>query len=289
MKIGAVVLIMLLILLGLDSAFAVKEGQRALLLQFGRIVQADEKPGLHFKWPLLQQVVRLDDRILELDVEAERCATADGRNVLVDAYAKWRIADHAAYYRATGGDRMQAAQRLVPLLKDALRAGFNARKLPELVTGGDAGLLAGMQTRIDDSARRDLGIAVLDLHVKRIDLTDEMSDSLYKRMRAERQQQANALRYGGQEAAAKIRADADRQGQVLRADAERDAATTRGEGDAEAAAIYARAAAQDPEFFAFYRSLDAYRAAFKDGRGVIVLKHDADFLRYFNEADPARH
>ncbi|PWK92759.1 protease modulator HflC [Fulvimonas soli] len=288
MKIGAVVLAVLLVLLGLNSAFVVNEGQNALLLQFGRIVRTDYRPGLHFKLPLLQQVIRLDDRILELDADSERYFTSEKKSVVVDFYVKWRIADNAAYYRATRGDQAQAVQRLTPIVKDALRFEFNARDLQELVSGGRKDISERVRQLTDASARRNLGIAVVDVRIKRIDLPEEVSESVYKRMRAERLQLANELRYTGQEAAEKIQADADRQGQVLRADAERDAARTRGEGDAQAAAIYAQAYGQDPEFFAFYRSLGAYRAAFGDGKGVIVLKPDAELLRYFNDAGARR-
>src|SRR5690242_10161855 len=219
MKIVGIVIAVLLVLLGLNSAFVVREGQSALLLQFGRIVQTDYAPGLHFKAPLIQQVVRLDSRIQRLDAPPERYFTSEKKSVNVDFYVKWRIADNAAYYRATGGDQLQAAQRLTPIVKDALRFEFNARTLPDLISGGRKDITERVRAQTDLSARKNLGIAVVDVRIKRIDLPNEVSESVYKRMRAERLQLANELRYTGQEAATRIKADADRQAQVLEADA----------------------------------------------------------------------
>jgi membrane protease subunit HflC len=263
--------------------FVVSEGHSALLLQFGRIVHTDYMPGLHFKLPVIQQVIHFDKRILSLDAPPERYFTSEKKSVNVDFYVKWRVADNAAYYRATGGDQLQAAQRLTPIVKDALRFEFNARTLPDLISGGRKDITERVRAQTDASARKNLGIAVVDVRIKRIDLPNEVSESVYKRMRAERLQLANELRYTGQESAAKIQADADRQAQVLKADANRDAAKVKGEGDAEAAAIYAQAYNQDPEFFAFYRSLAAYRTSFADGKGVLIMKPDDEFLRYFDQ------
>ncbi|WP_158884949.1 protease modulator HflC [Rhodanobacter sp. L36] len=284
-RIVPAIVVVLLILLGLNSLFVVGEGENALLLQFGRIVRTDYRPGLHFKVPLLQQVMLFDNRILSLDAPPERYFTSEKKSVNVDFYAKWRIADNAAFYRATGGDQLQAEQRLTPVIKDALRFEFNARTLEELISGGRKDITERVRQQTDASARKNLGIAIVDVRIKRIDLPDEVSESVYKRMKAERLQLANELRYTGQEAAAKIQADADRQALVLKADANRDAAKIRGDGDAQAAAIYAQSYGQDPEFFAFYRSMAAYAKSFKDGKGVLVLKPDSEFLRYFS--DPA--
>jgi membrane protease subunit HflC len=289
MKIAAGILAVLLVLLGFNSIYVVNEGQSALVLQFGRIVRTGDQPGLHFKLPLLQQVVRMDKRILTLEAQPERYFTSEKKSVNVDFYVKWRIADNATYYRATSGNELQAIQRLTPIVKDALRYEFNARTLQELVTGGRKDITARVRRQTDAIARRNLGIAVADVRIKRIDLPDEVSESVYKRMRAERLQLANELRSTGLQMAETIKADADRQGQVIRADAERDAAKVRGEGDAQAAAIYAQAYGQDQEFFAFYRSLQAYRTAFADGKGVLILKPDSEFLRYFGNPAPGRH
>ncbi len=283
MKVSSAIIAFLVVLLGLNSMFVVGEGHSALLLQFGRIVRTDYQPGLHFKLPVMQQVMHFDKRILSLDAPPERYFTSEKKSVNVDFYVKWRVADNAAYYRATGGDQLQAAQRLTPIVKDALRFEFNARTLPDLISGGRKDITERVRAQTDASARKNLGIAVVDVRIKRIDLPNEVSESVYKRMRAERLQLANELRFTGQEAAEKIQADADRQGQVLRADAQRDAAKVKGEGDAEAAAIYAQAYTQDPEFFTFYRSLAAYRTSFEDGKGVLILKPDDEFLRYFEQ------
>lgn len=288
MKFFAGILVVLAVLLGYNSMFVVHEGQSALVLQFGRIVRTGDTPGLHFKLPLIQQALLFDNRILTLEAQPERYFTSEKKSVNVDFYVKWRIADNAEYYRATAGSELQAANRLTPIVKDALRFEFNARTLQELISGGRKDITERVRKQTDAIARKSLGIAVVDVRIKRIDLPEEVSESVYKRMRAERLQLANELRSTGQQAAETIQADADRQRQVLIADAERDAAKVRGEGDAQAAAIYAQAYGQDPEFFAFYRSLGAYRKSFEDGKGVLVLKPDSEFLRYFNDGNSKR-
>ena len=288
MKFLTGILVVIAVLLGFNSAYVVHEGQSALVLQFGRIVRTGDTPGLHFKLPLIQQALLFDNRILTLEAQPERYFTSEKKSVNVDFYVKWRIADNAAYYRATAGAELQAANRLSPIVKDALRFEFNARTLQELIAGGRKDITERVRKQTDNAARKSLGIAVVDVRIKRIDLPDEVSESVYKRMRAERSQLANELRYTGQQAADTIQADADRQRQVILADAERDAAKIRGEGDAQAAAIYAQAYGQDPEFFAFYRSLGAYRKSFEDGKGVLVLKPDSEFLRYFNDGASKR-
>ena len=287
-RIVAAIVVFIVIMLALSSMFVVREGHSALLLQFGRIVHTDYQPGLHFKLPVIQQVIHFDKRILSLDAPPERYFTSEKKSVNVDFYVKWRIIDNAEYYRATGGDQLQAAQRLTPIVKDALRFEFNARTLPDLISGGRKDITERVRAQTDASARKNLGIAVVDVRIKRIDLPNEVSESVYKRMRAERLQLANELRYTGQESAAKIKADADRQAQVLKADANRDAAKVEGEGDAKAAAIYAQAYNQDPEFYAFYRSMAAYRTSLEDGKGVLVLKPDSPFLRYFGDPSPKK-
>ncbi|WP_109124989.1 protease modulator HflC [Dyella sp. C11] len=289
MKFASAIIAVLIVLLGFNSLFVVHEGQTALVLQFGRIVRTGDQPGLHAKVPFIQQVMTFDNRILTLEAQPERYFTSEKKSVNVDFYVKWRIADNAAYYRATAGDELQAANRLTPIVKDALRFEFNGRTLQELVSAGRKDVTERVRKQTDAAARKNLGIEVLDVRIKRIDLPDEVSESVYKRMRAERAQLANELRYTGQQAAETIKADADRQAQVVKAEAERDAAKVKGEGDAQAAAIYAQAYGQDPEFFAFYRSLAAYRTSFKDGKGVLVLKPDSEFLKYFNDGTSPRH
>ncbi|MBU6249452.1 MAG: protease modulator HflC [Xanthomonadaceae bacterium] len=284
MKISAIIAVIVVALLGLNSMYMVGEGQSALLLQFGRIVRTGDQPGLHFKLPVLQQVMRFDNRILTMDASPERYLTSEKKSVNVDFYVKWRIADNADYYRATGGDPVQAAQRLSPIVKNALRFEFNSRTLQELISGGRRDITNKVREQTDLAARKSLGIEVVDVRIKQIELPNEVSDSVYKRMKAERLQLANELRYTGEQMATTVTADADRQAQVLRANAERDAAKIRGEGDAQAALIYAQAYGQDPEFFAFYRSMQAYRHAFDDGKNVLVLKPDDPFLQYFQNS-----
>jgi membrane protease subunit HflC len=283
MKIISGLVVVALVLLGFNSVFVVKEGQNALLLQFGRIVRSDYQPGLHFKVPLAQQAVLFDDRILGLDAPPERYFTKEKKTVAVDFYVKWRIADNAAYYRATAGDPTAAIGRLTPVVKDALRDEFNSRPLEELISGGRKDITGHVRERTDAVARKTLGVSIVDVRIKRIDLPEEVSGSVYKRMRTERTRLANELRSTGQENAQKIHADADRQRAVILADANRDATSVRGDGDAKAAAIYASAYGQDPEFFAFYRSMAAYRKAFADGKSTLVLKPDSEFLRYLND------
>ena len=289
MKFVTAILVVLIVLFGYNSMYVVREGESALVLQFGRIVRTDNDPGLHFKLPLVQQRLLFDSRIMTLDAQPERYFTSEKKSVNVDFYVKWRIADNAAYYRATAGDELQAANRLTPIVKDALRFEFNGRTLQELVSAGRKDVTERVRKQTDTAARKNFGIAVVDVRIKRIDLPDEVSESVYKRMRAERTQLANELRYTGQQAAETIKADADRQAQVVKAEAERDAAKVKGEGDAQAAAIYAQAYGQDPEFFAFYRSLAAYRTSFKDGKGVLVLRPDSEFLKYFSDGASSKH
>lgn len=287
MKAISAIIAVLIVLVGVNSAFVVKEGQTALLLQFGRIVATDYAPGLHFKLPFVQQVVRFDKRILTLDAQPERYFTAEKKSVNIDFYVKWRIADTAAYYRATAGEELQAAQRLTPIVKDALRFEVNALPLDELISGGRQDITERVRQLTDAATRKTLGITVTDVRIKRIDLPDEVSESVYNRMKAERLRIANSLRSTGKEEAAKIEAEADRQKQVLLADAQKQAAQIRGEGDARAAAIYAAAYGKDPGFFAFYRGLQSYRTALGSGKNVIVLDPGSDFMRQFSE-EPKR-
>ena len=283
------VLAALLVFLGLNGMYVVREGQHALVLQFGRIVRTDDRPGLHFKLPLLQQVVHLESRILSLEVPPERYFTAEKKSVNVDFYVKWKIADNATYYRATGGNTFQTLQRLTPIVKNAMRLEFNARLLQELISGGRRDITANVRKQTDAIARKSLGVTVVDVRIKRIELPDEVSESVYKRMRAERLQLANELRSTGLQMAEKIKADADRQAEIIRANAERDATKMRGEGDARAAAIYAKAYSQSSSFFEFYRSMEAYRKVFADNHGVMILKPGSGFLSYLQNPLSGKH
>jgi modulator of FtsH protease HflC len=287
MKTTAAIIIVLALLLGFNSLYTVGEGQSALVLQFGKILRTDKQPGLHAKVPLLQQALTLDDRILSFDGQPERYATADKQSVNVDFYVKWRIADPANYYRATGGDELQAGQRLSPIVSNELRSIVNARSLQQLVVGNPGDLEVGAVQQSNEQAQKTLGISVVDVRITGIEFPDDIRAAVYKRMQTERQQQAAAIRADGKQEAEAIKADADRQAQVIRADGESEADKIKGEGDAQAAQIYAQAYSQDPDFFAFYRSLEAYKKAFGDGKGTIILKPDSEFLRYFGNPAPA--
>lgn len=276
------IIAILVVLLVANSVFVVREGQDGLLQQFGRIIPGDYGPGLHFKLPLVQRARVFDNRILTLDAKPERYFTSEKKSVNVDFYVKWRIADTAKYLQSTNGLILDANQRLAPIVKDALRFQFNARKLDELISAGRKDITQQVREQADKITRKTLGISVVDVRIKRIDLPEEVSDSVYTRMRAERLNLANQLRADGKEAGEKIRADADRQRQVLLADANGAAAKVRGEGDADAAKIYAAAYAKAPKFYAFYRSLRAYKKAFGDGQSVLVLDPDSPFMKYFD-------
>lgn len=291
MKMLAPVVALILVAIVANSAFVVREGESALLLQFGRIEGVDGpdggayKPGLHFKLPLMQQVVRFDRRILNLEAPPASYLTSEKKSVKVDFFVKWHIDNTAAYYRSFGGDEVQtlANQRVAPIIKDALQFEFNSRPLNDLIASARSDITEHVRDLANKATRGSFGIEIVDVRIKRIEFPDEVVDSVYKRMSAERSLLANEQRSNGKEESAKIKADADRQVQVLKAEAERDAQQMRGEGDAKAAEIYAAAYSKDPEFYAFYRSLSAYREAFKSG-DVMVLDPKSEFMRYFSES-----
>ena len=271
------------LLAAMGSIYVVNESQTAIVLNLGRVVRADIQPGLHFKWPLVEEVRKFDQRILSLDDQPERYLTSEKKDVSVDFFVKWRIQDVATYYRAaSGGSEEAARQRLTPIVKNALRNEINQRTLQEVVSAGRAELSGAFLLKVNESAR-SLGVEVVDVRIKRINLPDDSNilTTVYSRMRTERTQVANQLRAEGVEQSETIRSEADRQRQVTIAEAERDAQKLRGEGDARAAEIAAAAYGQDAEFYAFYRSLEAYRNSMADGQTVLVLDPDSEFLRYF--------
>lgn len=269
----------LLLLFG--SVFVVREGHTAIVLNLGRVSRSDLGPGLHFKLPLIESARIYDQRLLVLPAEPERYLTSERKDVSVDFFAVGKIQDSRAFYRATGGNESDAVERLAPIIKDSLRNEINARTLSQVVAG-ERDKIVGAQLATINKGAATLGVRIVDLRIKQIDLpTDSrVIDDVYNRMRAQRQQVASKLRAEGEEQANEIRAKADRDSAVLLAEAERDAQKLRGEGDAEAARIYGNAANADPGFFAFQRSLDAYRASFKDGDAVIVLDKNDPFLQY---------
>ena len=280
-----VILVVLALFVIVNSAFVVRADQNAILLQFGRIVKSGYEPGLHFKIPFLQQVQRFDRRILTLESPPERTLTSEKKDVNIDFFVKWRIADPARYYIAVGGDESVAQNRVAPRIRDGLRTAVNSRTLQELVAGGRADMT---QNLIADANRaiEGLGIEVIDLRIKRIDLPEDgtVINSVYERMRSERKKVASQLRAEGEEVSRTIQADADRQVQVIKAEAYRDAEKTRGEGDAQAAKTYAAAYGRDAEFYAFYRSLEAYRGSLASPDGLIVLDPKSEFLHYLQES-----
>ena len=269
------------LLLLASSVFVIAEGQTALVLNLGKVVRWDLKPGLHFKLPLVESVRRFDRRLQVLAAQPERYLTSERKDVSVDFFAIGRIEDVRAFYRATGGQEDAASARLAPIIKDALRNEINSRTLQQVVSGSRADVI-GKQLENINTGARNLGISIVDLRIKQIDLpTDSrVISDVYSRMRAQRQQVASRLRAEGEEQANQIRAKADRDRAVILAEAERDAQTLRGQGDAEATRLYAEAANRDPSFFAFQRSLEAYRKAFSSGDNVIVLERDDPFLQY---------
>ena len=274
-----VVVAALLALLG--SVYVVNEGHTAIVLNLGRLARTDIGPGLHFKVPLVESVRVFDRRLQVLDAEPERYLTSEKKDVSVDFFAIGYIDDVRAFYRATGGDESIAVQRLAPIIKDALRNEINARTLKQAVSGDRSAIVDAQLAAINRGAS-NLGIRIDDLRIKRIDLPEggDVIRDVYRRMSAQRQQVASKLRAEGDEASQKIRSEADRQQAVIIAEAERDAQKLRGEGDAEAARIYARAYERDPAFYAFHRSLEAYRKSFADGNAVIVLERNDPFLQY---------
>ncbi len=257
-----------------------------MLLRFGKVVEGDVQPGLHVKIPLVDKVRTFDARLLTLDTATARFLTLEKKAVMVDAFAKWRVANAEQFYTATSGLKQIADERLARRLEAGLRDQFGKRTLHEVVSGERDALMAEITASMDRMARRELGIEVLDVRVKAIDLPREVNRSVFERMSTEREREAREHRAKGRELAEGIRADADRQRRVLLAEAYREAEETRGQGDARAAAIYAQAYSQDPEFYAFHRSLQAMRDSFNDKSDVLVLDPSSDFFRYMQKSKP---
>ena len=277
------IIVLGIVLLAVNAVFVVSEGQVGVLFQLGRIVRSDIAPGIHFKLPLVQDARVFDRRILTLDAQPERYLTSEKKDVNVDFFAKWRISDVGRFYTTTNGQELETIQRLSPILKEALRNQVTQRTLRETVSDARSSMTEALVKNSNEAAKT-LGIEIVDVRIKRIDLPEEVSESVYNRMRAERARVANELRSRGTEAADAIRANADRNRRVILAEAEREAQQLRGEGDAEAARKYAEAYGRDPEFYNFHRSLEAYRSAFAAGDGVLVLDPDSEFFRYFENA-----
>jgi membrane protease subunit HflC len=280
-KMGVIALAVILIGGAIYSAaFVVHQWESALKLQLGRIVDADYEPGLHWRIPFIQEVKKFDRRIQTLDARPDRFLTIEKKDVIVDSFAKWRIANVAQYFRSTGGNPDKTGRLLSERINTSLRDEFGKRTVQEVVSGERAEIMQ-LLTKASDEQANELGVEIIDVRVKQIDLPPEVSESVYARMRAERERVARDLRAQGAEAAERIQADADRQQTVILADGFREAETLRGEGDGRAADIYAQAYNQNREFYSFYRSLNAYRDVFNTEGNMMVIGPDSEFFRYF--------
>ncbi|MFZ2541361.1 MAG: protease modulator HflC [Gallionella sp.] len=272
-----------LILLSM-TVFVVDQRQNAIVFQLGEVVSVKTEPGLNFKVPLMQNVRFFDSRILTLDAgEPERFITAEKKNVMVDAFIKWRIVDVKQYYISVGGDEERAKTRLLQTVNSSMREEFGKRTIHEVVSGEREKIMTVLREKTDIDARK-IGVEVLDVRLKRVDFPLEISESVYRRMDAERKRVANELRATGNAESEKIRADADKQREVILAVAYRDAQKTKGEGDAKASATYASAFGKNPEFYSFYRSLEAYKQSFKDKNDVMVIDPSSDFFKYLKSS-----
>jgi modulator of FtsH protease HflC len=274
-------LIVVVLLLAFDAFFIVDKRQHAILVRLSEIKYTDYEPGLHLKAPFIDTVYKFDRRLLNLDSEPERFLTAEKKDVIVDSFVRWRIIDSARFFVATRGNEGRAGELIFQKVNAALREEF-ARRTVKQVVSGERGELMTAVSRSADEKVRELGVSIMDVRVKRIDLPAEVSSSVYLRMRAERERVARDLRSKGAEAAERIRASADRERTVKLAEGFREAETLRGEGDAVAARIYAEAYAQDPEFYAFYRTLAAYRSSFQGEQDLLLLDADSSFFRYLD-------
>jgi len=287
-KSSGIVALFLLLLVGLSCVYTIQEGQHGVLLRLGKLVQ-DHKtgqvniynPGLHFKIPFIHTPRIFDTRLQTLDAKTELITTVNKKDVKVDYYVKWRITNLPEFYLKNNGSQYDVERLLEQKLNSSLRDQFGKRLITEVVSDSRSQIMAQIQKSVVQSAE-PLGIQVVDVRIKRIDLPDTVSQSIYRQMRAERQEVANRHRADGRAASENIRATADRNATVMVAEARRNAQSLRGEGDAAASRIYAETYGKDPEFFAFYRSLNAYRDTFVDKRDMLVLRPDSDFFKYFN-------
>ncbi|HEX7455636.1 MAG TPA: protease modulator HflC [Gallionella sp.] len=281
--IGAVIALILLSL----SLFIVDQRQTVIVFQLGEMVSVKKAPGLYFKIPLVQNVRYFDSRILTLDTgEPERFITAEKKNVMVDSFVKWRIVDVKQFYISVGGDEARANIRLMQTVNSSMREEFGKRTIHEVVSGEREQIMTVLRNKADIDARK-IGVQVLDVRLKRVDFPSEISDSVYRRMDAERKRVANELRASGAADGEKIKADADKQREVILAEAYRDAQSTKGEGDAKASSIYAAAFGRNAEFYSFYRSLEAYKQSFKNKSDVMVMDPSSAFFKYLKSSGKA--
>jgi len=266
-----------------SSVFTVDEREKVILFQFGEIIKSDYEPGIHFKIPFINNIRKFDNRILTIDRKPERFLTQEKKDLIVDSYVKWRITDVVQYFKTTQGDELIAGRLLYENINNGLRNEFGKRTIQEVISGDRTQIMSVMTNRSDERAQ-NLGIEVVDVRVKKVDYPERVSNSVYQRMRAEREREARDFRSKGHEASERIQADADRQRSILLAEAYRDSEIARGEGDAIATDIYATAFNKDREFYKFYRSMTAYAKTFSNAGDVILLEPDSDYFRYFKDA-----
>jgi len=280
LRLPALAGLLLVIVVGWMSVFTVDERERAILFHLGQIVRSDFEPGLHFMIPVYHNVRKFDRRILTLDAKPEQILTGEKKNVLVDYFAKWRITDVEAFYRSFGGREIDAASRMAQIIKDGLQSELGDRTIRAVVSGERKEIMEGVAQRANDKMR-DFGIQIVDFRIKQIELPGNVAGAVFERMRAERERIAKEHRALGEKAARIIRARADRARTEILAEARRKSDEIRGAGEAQATEIYAKAYDRDREFYDFYRSLQAYRAAFRSSDDLLVLEPDSEFFRYF--------
>ncbi|MGR9115457.1 MAG: protease modulator HflC [Gammaproteobacteria bacterium] len=270
------------LILGSMSVFYVGESEKTIKFRLGEIVESDYRPGLHFKLPFINNVSAFDARVLTLDAKSERFLTSEKKNVIVDSFVKWRIGDVGLFYTTMGGDEYQTNLRLDQIMKDAMRGEFGLRTIKELVSEDRGDLRQVLMAKLSPVAR-EYGIELVDIRIKRIDLPDEVSNSVYRRMEAERERVAREFRSQGAESAEQISAQADKEREIILANAYRESEKIRGRGDAKAAEIYAASYGKNEEFYAFHRSLNAYQASFENTTDTMVLEPKSDFFKYFSK------
>ena len=266
-----------------NSLYVISETQRGVLLKFGEVVEADLMPGLHFKIPFVDSVRKFDGRILTVDSTPERFFTQEQKQLIVDSYAKFRVIDTSKYYTATNGEEFRAAALLSQRINDDLRNQVAGRTVQEVVSGERDQLMEAVKARLNETVLTELGVEVIDVRVKKIDLPNEVSQSVYRRMNAEREKEARELRSEGKEIAEGMRAEADRKVTVIEAEAVRDAEIIRGDGDATATKVYADSFNRYPEFYSFTRSLNAYQQTFSSGSDIMLLQPDSQFFQYLRD------
>ncbi len=278
----------LVLFLASNSLYIIKETERAVLLQFGEVVNPDIEPGLHIKIPFVNNVRIFDARVLTVDATPERFLTLEKKAVVVDSFAKWRVSDVSKYYTATSGDENRANSLLAQRINNGLRNEVAVRTLHEVVSGERDQLMTSLTEKLNQVTHDELGVEVVDVRVKQIDLPPAVSESVFRRMNAEREKEARELRSQGRELAEGIRAAADREVTIIKANAYREAEQMRGEGDALSAATYANAFNQDPEFYSFTRSLRAYQDAFQSKGDILLVEPNSDFFRYLKDSKGGR-